>query len=112
MTASTPSQQRRWYHWPFILLFSPLFWIVLAPFWGLVFLSVIYFSIFPDHHLHEWDCDGTPRQRRRLAQWRSTFRRYGFAGRCVRIFKRGKRRRQMIRQMQMMFQLTPKYSRQ
>jgi len=91
-----------WYAWIFVPLFLPVLLVVVVPLGIIALLSIVYFSVFPERHLHIWDCEGTAHQRRRLSQWRSRYRQCSLGGRIVRAFT-GKRRLQMVRQMSMTF---------
>lgn len=52
-------------------------------------LSIPYFGIFPDHHAHLFDFEGTPEQKAFLALRRSRYRRLGLRRRIKRAFRFG-----------------------
>lgn len=52
-------------------LFAPIVLpIIFALFVMLAVLSVPYFMLYPERHAHQWDFDGTDRQREILAKFR------------------------------------------
>ena len=74
---------------PFVL---PAVLIVAIPFSLLALLSIPYYRIFPDHHMHIRDLDGTERQRELLAKWRTRYSELGIFGRLRRAAKLLRRR--------------------
>lgn len=66
--------------------------LVLIPLGLLALVSVPYFAMFPDRHMHPYDFEPTPLQRARLAQWRGAYRRLGWCGRVRRMVTRLRRR--------------------
>jgi hypothetical protein len=79
--AKARSEQYPW--WPLI----PLWWLVAVVVILLALialLSILYFWLYPDRHAHLYDCEGTPHQRARLAQWRAAYRRLRPLGRIGR----------------------------
>ena len=90
---SSESQKLPWYLWPLapIALASSLF--VMIPFGVLALLSIPYFVIYPDHHAHQYDFEGTDHQRKRLSQWRAQYGRMNVFGRLERAYRTRRRRR-------------------
>ena len=95
-------QELPWYGWIFAPVYLLFLMMVVIPGEVLSLFSILYFSLFPDRHLHVWDCEGNEHQHRRLDQWRFQYQRCSLSRRMVRAFT-GRRRRQMIRQVGLMF---------
>ena len=74
---------------PFALVASLLVMLPLGP---IAILSIPYYAIFPDRHLHKYDVEGTEQQRKRMVQWRSVYSRMSFVQRLVRAMTHVKRR--------------------
>ena len=88
-----------WYEWPFLPLVLFALPVVLAIFVILGILAAIsipYFSVYPDRHLHPYDlCDATPRQRELIAKWRHKYRSLGLWRRFKRALLTSLRRRRI-----------------
>jgi len=83
----------RWYAWLFVPFFLPVV-VVIGLILGLLALvSIPYFLIYPDHHLHVADVEGPEDARERLARWRAKYRSLGFLGRLRRAQKVNRRLR-------------------
>jgi len=90
MTTATKFREKLpWYGWLLALLVLPVVLLVVAiPLGILGLFSIPYYFVFPDHHRHMWDFEGTAHQRARLAEWRSLYSRLGFFGRVRRAITR------------------------
>jgi hypothetical protein len=86
---SAELQKTPWFAWlmaPFCILVSLP---IILPLGFLAILSIPYFGIFPDHHAHLYDFEGTPEQKEFLALRRSRYRRLGLRRRIRRAFRFG-----------------------
>ena len=90
-----PSRWPPWYLWLLVPIVFPIALVIMGPLALLALLSVPYFRVFPDHHAHLYDFNGTPRQREMLMRWRASYSRLGFAGRLARCFKVRRRRQRL-----------------
>jgi hypothetical protein len=81
------SKQPRW----LLLLLWPLSLLValpiLLPLGVLALLSIPYFAVYPDHHAHLWDFEGTADQKEFLALRRRRYRSIGLRRRIRRAFR-------------------------
>jgi len=73
----------------YLIALAILAGIFILPPAALVILSIPYFGIFPDHHVHLYDIEGTPEQKSFLALRRSRYRRLGLRRRIRRAFRFG-----------------------
>jgi len=87
------TQRLPWYGWLLAPLVLPANLVVAMLFGILSLFSILFFFVFPEHHLHPWDMEGTPHQRKLLAKWRSHYAHLGFIGRIRRAFTRLQRGR-------------------
>ena len=93
-TPEQPSRRPPWYQWLLVPIVFPVALVIMGPLGLLALLSVPYFRVFPDHHAHLYDFNGTPRQRELLTRWRAGYKRLGITGRfarCLKVRKRKKR---------------------
>lgn len=74
---------------PFLTALAILAAIFIVPPAVLGILSIPFFGVFPDHHAHLYDFDGTPEQKAFLALRRSRYRRLGLRRRIRRAFRFG-----------------------
>jgi hypothetical protein len=82
-----------WYLWPLVPLAFAGGLVVMLPLGIFALLSIPHFTVFPDHHAHLYDFEGTPQQRARLAQWRALHRNMNLLQRIERAICRGRRGR-------------------
>jgi hypothetical protein len=89
MEASRRDERDRvpWYAWPLVPLVLPVVVLVMIPLGVLALISIPYYAVFPDHHAHFYDFQGTPHQKETLARWRAAYRRLSFPQRIGRAFK-------------------------
>ena len=76
-----------WYLWPLAPFAFCASLVIIIPLGILALLSIPYFALFPDHHLHQYDLDATPDQKKMLLQWRETYRRLSLWGRLKRAWR-------------------------
>ena len=76
-----------------ITAFGLVLFLLLLPLLALI--SIPLFWVYPDRHMNQYDFEGTPRQKARLAQWRATYDRLGLRGRIRRARTRQARRRRL-----------------
>jgi hypothetical protein len=77
-----------WYGWILVPLVLPAVLVIAIPLGILALFSTPYYLVFPDHHRHMWDLEGTPHQRYLLSKWRTRYSRLGIFGRIGRAFAR------------------------
>jgi len=77
-----------WFGWFLLPLILPAALVVLIPLSVLAAFSIPYYFIFPDHHRHLWDFEGTIHQRALLTRQRALYSRLGFLCRIHRAFAR------------------------
>jgi hypothetical protein len=98
MTGEHSIHSRRvpWYSWPLIpfafLAALPVL-IFLSP---IALISIPYYKLYPDRHLHIYDREGTTRERQLLARWRSLYRELNIFQRLHRIFLKPSRLRKLF----------------
>jgi hypothetical protein len=93
MTTTAKSSKRLpWYGWVLVPFLLPVVLVVGIPLGILAAISIPYFFVYPDHHRHIWDFQGTAHQRELLAKWRLHLAHLGFWGRIKRAFRRLRRR--------------------
>jgi hypothetical protein len=73
-----------WYAWPLAPVAFAAACIIMLPLSLLALLSIPYFALYPDYHVHIYDVQGTGRQRELLARWRACYARLGLFARCRR----------------------------
>ena len=91
-TAANPHRRLAWHQWLLVPVVLPVVLVVAIPFGVLALFSIPYYFVFPDHHRHIWDCEGTAHQRELLAKWRGLYSRMGFLARIRRAGTRLRRR--------------------
>src|ERR1700722_5641807 len=87
-----PSPVIKWYMWPLAPVAFLAAMLVILPLCIVALLSIPYFSLYPDHHAHVADCQGSQSEKARVARWRVTYSRMSFAGRVRRAMRRIARR--------------------
>src|SRR4051794_13118809 len=76
-----------WWEW----LFTPVVVMLVFVVGGaLAIVSIPYFWLYPDRHMHQWN--GDPAHTRSLENWRSSYARLTFFGRVRRNWTRWRRR--------------------
>ena len=86
------SELERWYLWLLAPLVLPICLVFMLPLGLLALLSIPFYLVFPDAHLHKYDYDGTPRQKELLARWRARYASLGIIRRIRRgakLWRRG-----------------------
>lgn len=78
----------KWYLWPLVPFGFAAAMIVMLPLGLLALLSIPYFLLYPDRHLHFADLHGSEIEKARVARWRATYSRLSFAGRVRRATRR------------------------
>ena len=73
LSAGQPAERLPWFLWPLVPLFLPICIILMLPVGLLALLSMPFYLVFPDAHLHMYDLEGTARQRELLARWRAIY---------------------------------------
>lgn len=91
-TPAKLDQRLPWYLWLLAPLLLPIGLVVAIPLGILALFSTPYYFVFPDRHAHQWDFEGTARQRELLTKWRREYSRLGFIGRIRRGMLRRARR--------------------
>lgn len=81
-----------WYLWPLVPFVFVVSLFVMIPLGLLALLSIPYFALFPDRHIHVADIHGTPHQKSRVAHWRRLYRLINVFQRTSRAFRGWKRR--------------------
>jgi hypothetical protein len=76
-----------WWVYPLMPIYVPIALVVLVGMLLLSPLSIVWFEIFPDYHVHAWDYFGSPRQKARLERWRAAYQRLGMCGRIRRAWR-------------------------
>jgi hypothetical protein len=86
-----------WYLWPFVIPGMFLGAIVMLPLGVLAVLSIPYFILYPERHLHEWDIDENLGHERSMRRWRAAYARLTLLGRVCRARVLAGRRRRRAR---------------
>jgi len=74
------------YLWLLAPIMLPVALLVMIPLGILALIAAPYYFVYPEHHIHQWDFEGTERQKALLVKWRTGHKRLGLFGRIRRGF--------------------------
>lgn len=78
----------RWYQLPLIPLGFVFVMLAMLPLGLIALLSIPFFALYPERHMHVYDLQGTPRQRELLTRWRTTRAKISLPRRLIRLIQK------------------------
>lgn len=78
----------RWYQWPLIPLGFVFAMLAMLPLGLIALVSIPFFALYPERHMHIYDERGTPRQQELLTRWRTIRAKMSLPRRLIRLIQK------------------------